>query len=181
MKKVTAEVRAPMLGNTRILLRCCLLPVLAFVGLLVGCGGDEPSLTMMPTPILLKYPRLDLTRRVALQHRDTDVRVFYATARAPAPPGDPQRYLRGAADAVRLGLAHVQLGEPDWSFEDLVTSDRDSSIDALRPARVTGVDEFGTLGEDAERAFIAGIDEQVRTSPTGEAVIYVRGYRVTFK
>ena len=81
---------------------------------------------------------------------------------------------------MRLGLAHVQLGEPGWSFADLVESDRNSRIDALRPARVTSVEEFGVLGSDADRAFIDGIDRQVQTSRTGEAVIYVPGYRVTF-
>jgi len=81
---------------------------------------------------------------------------------------------------VRLGLAHVQLGEPGWTFEDLVESDRTSSVDALRPARVTSVEEFGVLGSDADRTFIEGIDRQVGSSRTGEAVIYVPGYRVTF-
>ena len=36
------------------------------------------------------------------------------------------------------------------------------------------------MGSDADRAFLAGIDRQLQTSRTGEAVIYVPGYRVTF-
>jgi esterase/lipase superfamily enzyme len=154
--------------------------VLALVALLIGCDGGERSWTMFPAPILLKDPRLDFTRFVAPEHRDTDVRVLYATTRAPAPEGYPERYTGRAGDAMRLGVAHVQLGEPDWSFADLVESDRNSRIDALRPARVTSVEEFGVQGSDADRAFIAAIDEQVQTSRTGEAVIYVPGYRVTF-
>jgi hypothetical protein len=35
-------------------------------------------------------------------------------------------------------------------------------------------------GGEADRAFIAAIDRQVLRSRTGEAVIYVPGYRVTF-
>ena len=154
--------------------------VLLLVGLLFGCAAGERYWTMFPAPILMKDPRLDFTRFVAPENRDTDVRVFYATTRAPAPEGYPERYSRSRGDAVRLGLAHVQLGEPGWSFADLVESDRNSRIDALRPARVTSVEEFGVLGSDADRAFIDGIDRQVQTSRTGEAVIYVPGYRVTF-
>jgi esterase/lipase superfamily enzyme len=45
---------------------------------------------------------------------------------------------------------------------------------------VASVEEFGVMGGDADRAFIAAIDRQVRASSTGEAVIYVPGYRVTF-
>src|SRR5262249_51788267 len=154
---------------------------LLLVALCVGCGdGGERGWTMFPAPILMKDPRLDFTRFVAPEHRDIDVRVFYATTRAPAPDGHPERYSRDAGDAVRLGLAHVQLGEPGWTFEDLVESDRTSSVDALRPARVTSVEEFGMLGSDADRTFIEGIDRQVGSSRTGEAVIYVPGYRVTF-
>jgi esterase/lipase superfamily enzyme len=36
------------------------------------------------------------------------------------------------------------------------------------------------MGGDADQAFIAAIDRQVRRSRTGEAVIYVPGYRVTY-
>jgi esterase/lipase superfamily enzyme len=108
------------------------------------------------------------------------VRVLYATTRAPAPAGARERYSSSAGDAVRLGLSEVELGEPGWSFTDLVVSDRVSSVDALRPARVTSVEEFGVMGSDADRAFVAAIDRQVIASPTGEAVIYVPGYRVTF-
>jgi esterase/lipase superfamily enzyme len=151
--------------------------VLAFAAQLAGCGDGE---TMFPAPILLKDPRLDFARFVAPKHHTTDVRVFYATTRAPAPDGYAERYSRKRGDAVRLGVAQVELGEPGWSFADLVESDRNSRIDALRPARVTSVEEFGVMGSDAEQSFIAGIDRQVRTSRTGEAVIYVPGYRVTF-
>ena len=91
----------------------------------------------MPAPVIVKDERLDFSRRVAPEDRDADVRVLYATTRAPAPDGARERYARSPGDRVRLGLAHVQLGEPAWSFEDLVRSDRTSRLDNLRPARVT--------------------------------------------
>jgi esterase/lipase superfamily enzyme len=157
------------------------LAALVLITCLSGCSnGGERSWTMMPAPILMKDPRLDFTRWVAPEHRQTDVRVLYATTRAPAPVGYQERYTRKAGDVARLGRARVELGLPGWSFADLVASDRDSSIDALRPARVSIVEELGTLGSDADRAFVADIDRQVQTSRTGEAVIYVPGYRVTF-
>ncbi len=134
----------------------------------------------MPAPVIMKDPRLDFARRVAPDDRDTDVRVLYATTRAPAPAGARERYRQSAGDALRLGMTEIQLGEPGWSFADLVASDRESRVDALRPARVASVEEFGVIGGDADRAFVAAIDRQVRASPTGEAVIYVPGYRVTF-
>src|SRR5262245_19618617 len=151
-----------------------------FATLLAGCGDDEVRWTMMPPPVVVTDPRLDFARRVAPVDRDTDVRVLYATTRAPAPAGARERYQRSAGDRTRLGQAEVQLGEPGWSFADLMASDLNSTIDTLRPARVTAVEEFGVMGEDGDRAFVAAIDRQVLASPTGEAVIYVPGYRVTF-
>ncbi len=159
----------------------CLLPTLLFLGLLAGCDSAEVARPMMPAPIIMKDARLDFTRRVAPEDRQTNtVRVLYATPRVPAPAGAPERYLARADSAVRLGVAHVELGEPGWSFADLVESDRTSTLDTPRPARVAAIDTFGELGGAGEQAFIDAVDRQVRRSPTGEAVIYVPGYRVTF-
>src|SRR5262249_19737886 len=103
-----------------------------------------------------------------------------ATTRAPAAAGSSGHYLSSRGNAVRLGLARVELGKPGWSFADLVGSDRTSSVDVPRPARVASIEPFGEMGAQADRAFVAAIDRQVETSPTGEAVIYIPGYRVTF-
>src|SRR5262245_62716056 len=130
--------------------------LLALVGVLVGCNGGET--TMFPAPILLQDPRLDFARFVAPEHRGTDVRVLYATTRTPAPAGDPEHYTRRAGNAMRLGIAQVQLGDPGWSFADLVESDRTNGVDPLRPARITSVEEFGVQGSDADRALVDAID-----------------------
>jgi len=136
---------------------------------------------MMPAPIIMQDPRLDFARRVAPGDRVADVRVLFATTRKPAPADAPERFLARAGDAVRLGLAHVHLGEPGWSFDDLVRSDRESRIDVPRPTHITSIQEFGVMGRPAaDEAFVAAIDRQVDASSTGEAVIYVPGYRVTF-
>jgi esterase/lipase superfamily enzyme len=157
------------------------LAVLAVAALLLACGRDgERSFTMFPAPIVVKDARLDFARFVEPERREADVDVFYATTRAPAPEGHPERYGRRRGDAMRLGVARVQLGEPGWTFADLVESDLDSGIDSLRPARVTSVEEFGAEGSAAEAALLAAIDRQVQSSRTGEAVIYVPGYRVSF-
>src|SRR5262245_25786858 len=90
-------------------------PFLAAVAgglMLAACNGEDVVRTMIPAPIVMKDPRLDFTRRVAPDKRDVDVRVLFATTRAPAPPGASERFLRRAGDRVLLGLAHVQLGEP---------------------------------------------------------------------
>ena len=136
---------------------------------------------MFPAPIVMRDERLDFARVVAPEDRSTIVGVLFATNREPAPEGAPERFSQRPGDEVRLGVAQVQLGEPGWSFEDLARSDRESRVEAPRPARVASVEELGAMGsEAAEQAFVAAIDRQVERSRTGEAVIYVPGYRATF-
>ena len=160
--------------------RCTGLAAVLLAGLLTACGDSEVRWTMPPPPVVMKDPRLDFARRVNSEDRDTDVWVLYATTRAPAPVGARERYQQSPGDQTRLGRAKVKLGEPGWSFADLMASDKTSTIDTLRPARVVSVEEFGPMGGAADRALIAAIDRQVQVSSTGEAIIYVPGYRVTF-
>lgn len=164
-------------GMERTLLR---LGLLLAIGLLAACDRGTPPLRMIPAPIVVQDPRLDFARAVAESDRGVDVPVFYATTRARSAEGAAEAYSREAGDDARLGVARVALGEPGWRFDHLVASDRTSRVDDLRPARVTAVDEIGSLGGDADHAFLAGIDAQLQRSPTGEVVIYVPGYRVTF-
>jgi len=158
------------------------LLALAAAVLAAGCNRrDDGNGVMMTAPILVQDPRLDFARWIGERDASTTVQVLFATTREPAPPGDPQNYLRAAGDVPRLGAARVQLGEPGWSFDELVASDRVSRVEEPRPARVVSVDELGPLGDAAaERAFLDAIDRHVATSRKGEAVIYVPGYRATF-
>lgn len=153
-----------------------ILPLL----LCAACTGNED--VMIPPPILAQDRNLDLTRAIAPQDRTTRVEVLYATNRAPSPQGDPEHYSSRPGDAALVGRAEVELGEPGWSFDDLVASDlRSRAEDPPRPARVVSVDPFGELGDDdADAALLAAIDARVARSRTGEAVLYIPGYRVSF-
>jgi esterase/lipase superfamily enzyme len=155
---------------------------LALVALSAACSQNVVR-AMFPTPIVMQDERLDFSQTVLPERRGTEVSVLFATRREPAPPEAPERYARGAGDAVRVGVARVQLGEPDWSYDDLVKSDRTSSPETPRPARVVAVEEFGAFGATggaAERAFVAAIDRQLEQVPDRSVVIYVPGYRATF-
>ena len=150
--------------------------------LLLSCSGSVVR-TMIPSPIVMQDERLDFSRVVLPESRTTEVSVLFATTRAPAPPDASERYTSRPGDAVRVGVAQVQLGEPKWSFDDLTESDRTSRPEAPRPARVLDVEEFGVFGapeSEAERQFVSAVDRQLETSRNGSVVIYVPGYRATF-
>jgi esterase/lipase superfamily enzyme len=162
--------------------RLAAVAALALAALSASCSGNVVR-TMIPSPIVMQDGRLDFSRIVLPENRATAVSVLFATTRAPAPPDAPERYTHRPGDAVRVGVAQVQLGEPGWSFDDLVESDRTSRPEAPRPARVVAVEEFGVFGapgSEVEREFVAAINRQVERSPSGSVVIYVPGYRATF-
>ena len=155
---------------------------LSFGILLLSCSGNVVR-TMVPSPIVMQDERLDFSRVVLPEGRTTEVSVLFATTRAPAPPDAPERYTSRPGDAVRAGVAKVELGEPKWSFDDLVESDRTSRPEVPRPAHVLAVEEFGVFGapgSEAERQFITAVDHQLETSPNRSVVIYVPGFRATF-
>lgn len=157
----------------------CLL--LALAGLLAGCAPVVPHL--VPTPAVLKDPRLDIDGHIPPALRSTRLPVFYATTRAPV--DGPEHFGNDAAPAVGLGVATVRLGEPDWTWQQLLASDRSSSVLHPRPGAVEGVRHLGPAGRDdtltaADRDFIAAIDAQLALTPNPSLVLYVHGYRVTF-
>ncbi|MGH8765513.1 MAG: alpha/beta hydrolase [Burkholderiales bacterium] len=156
----------------------CLLP--GAFALLAGCATVEPHL--MPTPALYKDPQLDFFPALPPALRSTRLPVFYATTRAPAADGEPGHYINADGDGVRLGVAQVRLGEPAWSWNDLVASDLGNTIEKPRFGEVEHVDEFGKAGapDAAERRFLAAIDAQLARSQNKELVFYVHGYRVQF-
>ncbi|HKE92708.1 MAG TPA: alpha/beta hydrolase [Povalibacter sp.] len=162
--------------------RVTLVALLALAALSAACTRT-PVRAMPPSPIVMQDERLDFARTVVPEKRTTEVSVLFATTREQAPPDAPERFTRRPGDAVRIGVARVQLGKPEWSFQELAESDRTSRPDAPRPARVVAVEEFGILGPpggEAEREFIAAVDQQVETSASGSVLFFVPGYRSTF-
>jgi esterase/lipase superfamily enzyme len=150
----------------------------------IGCATPKPH--MMATPVIFKDSRLDLVSFRPPELRTTKVPVFYATTRQPVAAGKPGHYSNmPGEEGVQLGIADVALGEPGWTFDDLVASDRTSSVDKPRPGRVERVEVIGNVrtGEartDAEREFVARINDHMANLLNPEVILYVHGYRVTF-
>lgn len=156
----------------------------ALAAALAGCATQPPRL--MATPVAFEDDRLDFLALVPPERRTTRVPVFYVTTRKPVAAGEPGFYGSEASrEGMQLGIAHVRLGEPGWTFDDLAASDRKSAVDKPRTGRVDRVEVIGSAraGEartDAEREFIARIDRRMERLRNPAIVLYVHGYRVTF-
>jgi esterase/lipase superfamily enzyme len=159
------------------------LSAILFAAALPVFGGCATDPHLMPTPAVFKDERLDLTSTLAPELRSTRLPVFYATTRAAARAGEPGHYADRPGEGVTLGVADVRLGEPGWSWSELVASDRTNTVEKARPGAVERVQEFGKATDppgDAERRFLAAIDAQLAKARNQELVLYVHGYRVTF-
>jgi esterase/lipase superfamily enzyme len=159
------------------------LSAVALLFAVAGCAAALPHL--MPTPVLFQDERLDFSPRLPAALRSTRLPVFYATTRAAASPSEPGHYVNSAGEGMTLGVAGVRLGEPAWTWNDLMASDRTNTVAQARPGAVERIEELGTLRADAdkdeaERRFIAAIDAQLAKAINKEIVLYVHGYRVTF-
>ena len=140
---------------------------------LCACA-TEPNI-LMATPLMFRDERLDIFGQLPEAHSNTRAEVFYATRRAPVPQEEPGHYGDTPSESVRLGVAHVELGEPGWTYEELVASDNTSSVAHPRPGRVLDVNEVAS-----ERDFVAAIDAHLAGSNNKAVAVYVHGYRVTF-
>jgi esterase/lipase superfamily enzyme len=159
----------------------CVIAFLAAAALVAGCGSIEPHL--VPTPAVLKDARIDAAQTLAPELRTTRLPVFYATTRAPT--DGEGHYANSDGGGVTFGVAHVRLGEPGWTWDDLVASDRASTTGTPRPGAVESVDALGRASGDgsfgeAERRFVEAIDAQLARTKNKELIAYVHGYRVAF-
>ena len=150
-------------------------PIAALALLVLAGCASLPEPHVMPTPAVLKDPRLDFAKNLPAELRSTRLPVFYATTRAPAKPDEPGHYVDDRGDRVRFGVAHVRLGEPGWTWDELVASDAKSSIDVERNGAVESVEELAD-----ENRFVAAIDAQLERTNNREVLLYVHGYRVNF-
>ena len=154
--------------------------LIALALLAAGCA-TEPH--MAPTPAIIKDSRLAFAPTLPPELHSTHVPVFFATTRA-AVTG-PEHFGNDAAEGVALGFADVRLGEPAWTWDDLLASNQASSVDKPRIGAVESVKLFGSAGaedatSEADRAFVAAIDAQLARIRNQNLVVYVHGYRVTF-
>ena len=158
------------------------LLLLVFAGM-AGCAASQPH--MIPTPVVFRDARLDMTVNLPSELRSTEVPVFYATTRAPVDSGKPGHYRNAAGNGVMLGVASVRLGPPGWQWDDLIASDFADTYEHARPGDVEHIQEMGRWSgaegaSEAERAFVAWINEQLAKTRNPEVVLYVHGYRVLF-
>ncbi|MEM9303265.1 MAG: alpha/beta hydrolase [Pseudomonadota bacterium] len=183
--------------------RTSLTVVLAF--LVIGCSGVRP---LMPTPVVYVAQNKVAFDALDPAVKGSDVRLFYATDRIPAPvdgrvdPDDEPAYGYGRSASAALGIAEVSLGgELSWSA--LEADARSGQRRRKIPLEVLRVEELMRTPEtpyqyrlvdgrfelppetqsrldDVFREGAKQIDEVLANTPRNEAFVYVHGVGTTF-
>jgi pimeloyl-ACP methyl ester carboxylesterase len=126
--------------------------------------------------------------------------ILFATDRSPATEEDPEQYYRNdRGQVVRLGLAEIQFGKKEftWDFARRVSMLKSRSEDY--PVKISNADEWGIMGStipywfdvnlisederppDATDRFTEAINAQLAVSKKKHVYIYVHGYKVVFE
>jgi esterase/lipase superfamily enzyme len=176
---------------------------IAVAGLAVLNGCSSPSadrINLMPAPDVYGDGLLNLLPDTMPFEGQSHGGILFATDRRPSQPGDKEPYYRSDPGfALRVGLAGIQFGSTDFTWEMA----RDVSLLKSRaghfPVKVVNVEEWGAIQntlpfwlnlevvmdeerpEDATRDFAEAINRRLAASGKKHVYIYVHGYRVAFE
>lgn len=104
-------------------------------------GGCAPKLSR--TPLIVKNGTYEPFASMDEADQRTSMEIFYATSREPKTPNKlGPTYGLGRSEVVRLGVATVQLGNDNRTWEEL----RESSTAGTRAkVKITKIEEIGSL------------------------------------
>lgn len=126
--------------------------------------------------------------------------ILFATDRSPATEQDREQYYRNdRGQVVRLGLAEIQFGKKEFTWEFARSISMLKSRSEEYPIKITNVDEWGIMDStipywfdvslisedelpaDATDRFAHAINEQLAVSKKKHVYIYVHGYKVVYE
>jgi esterase/lipase superfamily enzyme len=179
---------------------------------LAGCGGKKPQL--MPTPSLYTHPEFNAFASVPPALQGNKIEVLYVTDRAPQkskdgnmPPPDNMRYGKERSRSTAFGVAELQIGEDNLSWEQLVAQSRTAKRDIKKlDLEVVSTRELGRFAPtppslvifghgppppeelqkmraaeaETEKKFHAQLTAQLARTPRKEVYIFIHGFNVDF-
>ena len=175
--------------------------VLTITALLSACASAPvDQINLMPAPDVYGDGLLNPLPETSPFARIPYDGILFATDRAPATEEDPEQYYRNdRGQVVRLGLAEIQFGKKEftWEFARRVSMLRSRSEDY--PVKISNVEEWGIMDSsipywfdmslisederppDATDRFVDAINAQLAVSKKKHVYIYVHGYKVVYE
>ena len=175
--------------------------VLTLTALLSGCASTPTDqIDLMPAPDVYGDGLLNPLPETHPFDRIPYDGILYATDRSPATDEDSEQYYRNdRGQVVRLGLAEIQFGKKEftWEFARQISMLKSRSEDY--PVKISNVEEWGIMGSsipywfdmsligeddrppDATDRFADAIDAQLAVSKKKHVYFFVHGYKVAYE
>ncbi len=152
---------------------------LLVLGLLAGC---QSPVRLMPTPVGFASTDVDPFEKLDVKQRTTEVPVLYATNRRVIIEKPEPLHTILPSDDLRLGIAHVRVGDDKLDWETLhrlsTSNDPDDrpevNLESLEQLAVLGPNDAVVTSEDAQK-FFATVNKALAASPNTELLVYVHG------
>ena len=165
-----------------------LLLVLVTVVSIAGCQPATYTVHLMPTPIGISTGASDPFVSTPEKEKDSNILVGYATNRIPIGAKDARFYTRSFDENLRMGVATIQIGNGDKSWDEISELSRDSarkeqvllSMANTREAAVLEVeDSLETLSPTMAK-MMGNFNQYIEKSPSKEITLYVHGANNNF-
>src|SRR5262245_42182206 len=143
---MTLPRSAGVLGYTRLV---SLLVATACV--INGCRAAK-----MPSPVVFHDGRVDPCNRIPQSERTTKVQVFYATSRGANSETSEPKYSNAMSDDLRVGVATVQLGGDEMTFEQLCAVSRGQETIKKLPLSIVEMRETARLSKLSDSPSVDG-------------------------
>ncbi len=152
---------------------------LAVATLLAAC---QSPVRLMPTPVPFVDGYIDPFERAGATLEGTEVPVFYATNRAVLIEKPEPIHLIVPADTLRMGVAHVRVGDETLDWETLHRLSTSADPDERPVVELKRLEQIATLDANQQvkdspdtRAFFALVNQALAASPNSELLVYVHG------
>lgn len=155
---------------------------LALLGLAMLLAACDSSVRLMPTPVSFRDGDVDPFAAAGEKLLGTDVPVLYATNRGAVIEKPEPIHTLLPSERLRMGVAHVRIGDDTLSWEDLhrlsTSDDPDErplvTLTKLEPLAALGPDDLVADSADA-KAFFALLNKVLAASDSRDLLVYVHG------
>ena len=168
------------------------LHLLIILPLLV-LAGCQPAVYLMPTPVGIQGKH-DPFAHTPYQSRSSEIVIGYATNRIPASEPESGKvvdYGRRFDESLRMGIARVEIGDGDKSWEDIYQMSLRGATDKEARLRLNEINQNGVLASDDMmdsfeslpadvQAMMSDFNNAIDQTPGQELTIYVHGANSNF-
>ena len=160
---------------------------LTFIALFIFLAGCQSKVYLMPTPTGMQSGKHDPFRNTPERDKVSEIAVAYATNRLPTEKENV--YGRAFDDQLRMGIARVQIGEGNQSWDEIRRLsihglvDKKESLLTLNEVELKGVARsdasLDALSPQLQTA-ITQLNKAIDESPVKEITVYVHGANNSF-